>query len=48
MLRKAARLLEDNQEELIPWIARETGGIPAKARFEIHMVTEILYRSSAM
>ena len=48
ILRKAARLLEDNQEELIPWIARETGGIPAKAGFEIHMVTEILYRSSAM
>lgn len=48
ILRKAAQLLEENQEELIPWIARETGGIPAKAGFEIHMVAEILYRSSAM
>ena len=48
MLRKAARVLEDNQDELIPWIARETGGIPAKAGFEIQLVTEILYRSSAM
>src|SRR5271154_6836530 len=48
ILRKAARLLEENQEELIPWIARETGGIPAKAGFEIHMVTEILYSSAAM
>ena len=48
ILRKAARTLEENQEELIPWIARETGGIPAKAGFEIHMVTEILYRSAAM
>src|SRR5215468_9373077 len=48
ILRKAARVLEDNQEELITWIARETGGIPAKAGFEIHMVTEILYRSAAM
>jgi benzaldehyde dehydrogenase (NAD) len=48
ILRKAARVLEDNQEELIPWIARETGGIPAKAGFEIHMVTEGLYRASAM
>src|SRR6202453_4764871 len=47
ILRKAARLLEDNQEELIPWIARETGGIQAKAEFEIHMVREILYRSAA-
>jgi benzaldehyde dehydrogenase (NAD) len=48
ILRQAARVLEDNQEELIPWIARETGGIPAKAGFEIHVVSEILYRSSAM
>jgi benzaldehyde dehydrogenase (NAD) len=48
ILRKAARVLEDNQEELMTWIARETGGIPAKAGFEIHMVTEILYRSAAM
>jgi benzaldehyde dehydrogenase (NAD) len=48
VLRKAARALEDHQEELIAWIARETGGIPAKAGFEIHMVTEILYRSAAM
>jgi aldehyde dehydrogenase family protein len=48
ILRKAARVLEDNQEELIPWIARETGGIPAKAGFEIHMVTEGLYRAAAM
>jgi benzaldehyde dehydrogenase (NAD) len=48
ILRKAARLLEENQDELIPWIARETGGIPAKAGFETHLVTEILYRASAM
>ena len=48
ILRRAARALEDNQEELIPWIARETGGIPAKAGFEIHMVTEGLYRAAAM
>ena len=48
ILRKAARMLEENQEELIPWIARETGGIPAKAAFEIHMVkeNEILTKSS--
>ena len=48
ILRKAARLLDDNKDELIPWIARETGGIPAKAGFEIQLVTEILYRSAAM
>jgi len=48
IVRKAADLLEPNQEELIPWIARETGGIPAKAGFEIHMVAQILHRSAAM
>ncbi len=48
ILRKAARILEDNQEELIPWIARETGGIPAKAGFETHSITQILYRAAAM
>ena len=47
-MRKAARHLEENQDELVSWIARETGGIPAKAGFEIHLVTEILYRSAAM
>jgi benzaldehyde dehydrogenase (NAD) len=48
IMRKAARVLEDNKDELIPWIARETGGIPAKAGFEIQLVTEMLYRSAAM
>jgi benzaldehyde dehydrogenase (NAD) len=48
ILRKAAALLEENQAELIPWIARETGGIPAKAGFEIQLVTQILHRAAAM
>ena len=48
ILRKAAELLEANQEELIFWIARETGGIPAKAGFEVHLVMQILHRSAAM
>jgi benzaldehyde dehydrogenase (NAD) len=32
ILRKAARTLEDNQEELIPWIARETRGHPGQGQ----------------
>src|SRR5579871_6112874 len=48
ILRKAAALLEENKDELIPWIARETGGIPAKAGFEIQLVTQILHRAAAM
>jgi benzaldehyde dehydrogenase (NAD) len=48
VLRKAAALLEENQQEIIYWIMRETGGIGPKAGFEIHMVASILHRSAAM
>jgi benzaldehyde dehydrogenase (NAD) len=48
ILRKAADILEANQDELIPWIARETGAIPAKAGFEIHLVAQMIHRAAAM
>src|SRR5262249_14302470 len=48
ILRKAAALLEENQQEIVHWIMRETGGIEAKAGFEIHMVANILHRAAAM
>jgi benzaldehyde dehydrogenase (NAD) len=48
ILRKAAALLEENQQEIIYWIMRETGGIAPKAGFEIHMVANILHHSAAM
>ncbi|HEY1720951.1 MAG TPA: benzaldehyde dehydrogenase [Magnetospirillaceae bacterium] len=48
IVRKAAEILEANQDELIPWIARETGAIPAKAGFEIHLVAQMLHRAAAM
>jgi benzaldehyde dehydrogenase (NAD) len=48
VLRKAAALLEENQQEIVYWIMRETGGIAPKAGFEIHMVANILHRSAAM
>jgi len=48
ILRKAAALLEENQQEIVYWIMRETGGIDAKAGFEIHMVANILHRAAAM
>jgi len=48
VLRKAAALLEQNREELVYWIMRETGGIEPKAGFEVQMVTSILHRSAAM
>ncbi|HVD75745.1 MAG TPA: aldehyde dehydrogenase family protein, partial [Xanthobacteraceae bacterium] len=48
ILRKVAALMEENQSELVYWIVRETGGIEAKAAFEVQMVTSILHRSAAM
>jgi benzaldehyde dehydrogenase (NAD) len=47
-MRKAASLLDDNQEELAYWIMRETGGIQPKAGFEIHMVSNIIHRAASM
>lgn len=48
IMRKAAALLEENQQELIYWIMRETGGIEPKAGFEIHMVSNIIHRAASM
>jgi len=48
IIRKAAALLEENQEELAYWIMRETGGIQPKAGFEIHMVANIFHRAASM
>jgi benzaldehyde dehydrogenase (NAD) len=48
ILRKAAAILEENQQEISYWIMRETGGIDAKAGFEVHMVALILHRAAAM
>src|SRR5258705_532318 len=48
ILRKVAAMMEENQPELVYWIMRETGGIEAKAAFEVQMVTSILHRSAAM
>jgi benzaldehyde dehydrogenase (NAD) len=48
VLRRAAQLLEAHAEALRPWIVRETGGIPPKADFEIHFVTNILIEAAAI
>jgi len=48
ILRRAAGLLQDNRDELVHWIMRETGGIEPKAGFEVEMVTGILHRCAAM
>ncbi|MDH7796085.1 MULTISPECIES: benzaldehyde dehydrogenase [unclassified Beijerinckia] len=48
IMRKAAALLEEHQEELAYWIVRETGGIAPKAGFEIHTVANIIHRAASM
>jgi benzaldehyde dehydrogenase (NAD) len=48
VLRRAAQLLEVHAESLRPWIVRETGSIPPKADFELHMTTGILLEAAAI
>jgi benzaldehyde dehydrogenase (NAD) len=48
ILRQAARVIEDNSQEIISWIIRETGGVGAKAGYEVAMATGELYHSAAL
>lgn len=48
IFRKAAQLLEQNQDAYAQWIIRETGGIAPKAMFEISSVLHLLYEAAAM
>jgi hypothetical protein len=38
----------EDQQEIIYWIMRETGGTVPKAGFKIHKVANILHRAAAM
>lgn len=48
ILRNAARAIEENTQEITDWIVRETGGVPAKAGYEVAMATGELYHSAAL
>jgi benzaldehyde dehydrogenase (NAD) len=48
ILRQAARQIEDNTPEIASWIIRETGGVPAKAGYEVAMAIGELYHSAAL
>lgn len=48
ILRRAAQLLEAGQAEVVAWIRRETGGIEAKALFELGASIEELYQAAAL
>jgi benzaldehyde dehydrogenase (NAD) len=48
VLRKAGDLWARHADEVTTWIIRETGSIPPKANFEIHMATTECYEASAL
>src|SRR3984885_12612382 len=48
ILRRAAQGIEDNSQEIMDWIIRETGGVRAKAGYEIAMAVGELYHSAAL
>jgi benzaldehyde dehydrogenase (NAD) len=48
IMRQAARVIEQNSQEIMSWIIRETGGVGAKAGYEVAMATGELYYSAAL
>jgi len=48
ILRKVAQLLEENREEVVDWITRETGAITPKGQFEVAITIRCLYEAAAM
>jgi len=48
ILRTAAQILQENAEEIVGWITRETGATPAKGRFEVAITSRCLYEAAAM
>jgi benzaldehyde dehydrogenase (NAD) len=48
LLRRAARVLEDNHEEFESWLVREGGAVPGKAAFEVQLVLGELWEAAAL
>ena len=48
LIRRAARLLEDNHEEFETRLVREGGAIPGKAAFEVQLVLGELWEAAAL
>jgi benzaldehyde dehydrogenase (NAD) len=47
-LRRAAQVAEDNRNEIVDWLMRESGSVRAKAEFEVAVTIKSLWESSAM
>jgi benzaldehyde dehydrogenase (NAD) len=48
LIRRAARVLEDNHEEFETWLVREGGAVPGKAAFEVSLVLAELWEAAAL
>jgi benzaldehyde dehydrogenase (NAD) len=48
IIRRAARVLEDNRAEFERWLVREGGAIPGKAAFEVELVLGELWEAAAL
>jgi benzaldehyde dehydrogenase (NAD) len=48
VLRQAADIFATRGGELVPWIVRETGGVPFKAGFELHVATNECLEAAAL
>ena len=48
LIRRAARILEDNHEEFETWLVREGGAVPGKAGFEVQLVLAELWEAAAL
>jgi benzaldehyde dehydrogenase (NAD) len=48
VMRKAARVLEDNRAEFERWLVREGGAVPGKAAFEVDLVLSELWEATAL
>src|SRR5947208_5784887 len=48
VLRRAGDLWGAHSDELAGWIVRESGGVPAKAEFELHIAAGECYEAAAL
>ncbi|WP_415953229.1 benzaldehyde dehydrogenase [Streptomyces sp. KLOTTS4A1] len=48
VLRKAGDLFTEHAEELREWLVRESGSIPGKADFELHVAAQECYEAAAL
>ncbi|MBO3746243.1 benzaldehyde dehydrogenase [Streptosporangiaceae bacterium NEAU-GS5] len=48
ILRRAGQLFEENAAEIREWMVRESGSVPGKADFELHLAPQACYEAAAL